>query len=67
MMPSSGTGTPCGVTENCPDGNVYRVKCDGVTGQCMCMMNAASVGTVPLSCDALDPKMALTACKFPAP
>jgi hypothetical protein len=66
-MPPTGAGTPCGVVEMCSDGTNYRVRCDGVSGQCDCLMNGNPVATISLSCDTLDPKAALGTCKFPTP
>jgi hypothetical protein len=64
-MPSTGAGTPCGVMEACTDGTSYRVRCDGISGNCDCLMNGNPVATISLSCDTLDPKVALGTCKFP--
>ena len=54
-MPSSGAGTPCGVTEVCPaNGAMYRVPCDGTGAPCSCFsMGQPTSTTITASCTAL--------------
>jgi hypothetical protein len=65
-MPSPDVGLPCGVTEVCPDGTDYRVRCDGTSGACMCFMKGLPTAAMPtLSCSNFIPSVALDACGFP--
>jgi hypothetical protein len=66
-MPSSGPGLPCSVTESCPDGSNYSVRCNG-NSQCTCYNQGTPTGTMFInSCANLDPTVALGKCGFPAP
>ena len=64
-MPPGGAGQPCSVREICPDGNDYRVNCDG-TGACTCFEQGVPTATTPtLSCSSFNPSAFLVGCGFP--
>ena len=65
-MPSTDVGLPCAVSEVCPDGTDYRVRCDGTTGACVCFLKGMPTAAMPaMSCSSFDPSAALVACGFP--
>jgi len=64
MPPQNGTA-PCSVTELCPDGSAYAVKCDGIS-PCVCSgPGTATSAPSTVSCASFDPLQALSACGFP--
>jgi hypothetical protein len=65
-MPPADVGQPCGVREFCPDGNDYRVLCDGTTGACTCYEQGVPTATSPtMSCSNFNVSAFLVACGFP--
>jgi len=64
-MPPADVDRPCGVHELCPDGNDYRVYCDG-TGACTCYEQGVPTATSPaISCSSFDVSAFFVACGFP--
>jgi hypothetical protein len=65
-MPSPDLGLPCGVSEFCPDGTDYRVRCDGTTGACTCFLKGVPTAAMPtMACSSFNPSAAFVACGFP--
>jgi hypothetical protein len=64
-MPAPDVGLPCSVTEYCPNGSSYRVRCDGATGACTCIADGVMKPGPAMSCATFNPIMALVGCGFP--
>jgi hypothetical protein len=64
-MPAPDVGLPCSVSEYCPNGSNYRVRCDGATGACTCIADGVMKPGPAMSCATFDPMAALVGCGFP--
>jgi len=64
-MPAPDVGLPCSVSEYCPNGSSYRVRCDGATGACTCIADGVMKPGPAMSCATFNPIMALIGCGFP--